>query len=337
MNKNEVDFYRCPESGGPLKLEIAEISGNEVVEGKLVNQKNIDFPIENGVPNFTWPQNLGVFDQTSRAAYDELAEDYEKFADIPFRTYRCSEADVRKRMIDQLEISSGDCILEVGAGDGRASEIIANRLEGRGRFYIQELSKGFLDKAIQRLANHSIDIEFSIANASYLPFADNMFDAAHHFGGINTFDEVARCLEELARVVRPGGKVVVGDEGLGPWLRETEFGQIMSNSNPLLKYEVPFSDIPVSARDVRVDWIMMGAFFTLEFTVGEGEPQPNYHIKIPSERGGSHWSRYFGVLEGVSDEAKSLATRAREAKGLSMADWLEVVVREAASRDLEGK
>ena len=64
-------------------------------------------------------------------------------------------------------------------------------------------------------------------------------------------------------MVKPGGKVLVGDESMGPCLGETNFGEIMMNSNPLFKYEIPLIDIPIEAREVKIEWIMMGAFFLL--------------------------------------------------------------------------
>ncbi|HVS95600.1 MAG TPA: methyltransferase domain-containing protein, partial [Puia sp.] len=207
----------------------------------------------------------------------------------------------------------------------------------KGHLYFQELSPSFMSKAFERLAPYKDRIEFSIANASYLSFPNNYFDAALHFGGINTFSEIERCLKEMARVVKPGGRVVVGDEGIGPWLRKTQFGKIMINSNPLIGYQVPFESIPVEAREVRVEWIMMGAFFLLEFTVGTGEPVGDYHIPIPSERGGTHWTRYHGNLEGISDETKRLAYDARKQSGKGMSEWLDEVVRSAAQEQLGKK
>ena len=138
----------------------------------------------------------------------------------------------------------------------------------------------------------------------------------------------------MCRVVKPGGKVLVGDESMGEWLRNTEFGRVMMNSNPLFKYDIPFKDIPEEAREVKVEWIMMGAFFILEFTVGEAAPEANYHISIPSERGGTHWSRYYGNLEGISDEGKRLANKARAKLGKGMSEWLDAVVKEAAKKEL---
>ncbi len=335
MRLGEESFYVDPLTRRPLALRAERFEGDAILRGRLVSPEGVEYPIHGGIPDFTWPKELAEIDEEFRKTYERLADEYEKFASFPFRTYRASEAEIRERMVDQLAIAPGQRVLEIGCGDGRGSEHIARRMDGRGKLYLQELSPAFLAKAVERLALFDLEIEYSVANGCYLSFPDDSFDAAHHFGGINTFSDVGRSLKELARVVKPGGKVVVGDESLGLWLRETEFGKIMSNSNPLLRWEIPFEKIPVEARDVRIEWILMGAFFVLEFTVGECAPEADYHIPIPSERGGTHWSRYHGTLEGISDEAKRLAGEARAKTGKSMHDWLDEVVREAARRDLQ--
>jgi SAM-dependent methyltransferase len=240
-------------------------------------------------------------------------------------------------MVDLLEVKKSDKVLEIGCGTGRGAMHLAPRLGPEGRLYLQELSPRLLAKAVDKLTGMPVPIEFSVANGSYLPFPDNSFDAAHHFGGINTFADIPRCLSELARVVRPGGKVVFGDEGLGPWLKETEFGKIMANSNPLLNCDVPLSSLPPTAAEVRVEYILMGAFFTVDFRVATAPPSPDYHLQIPSARGGSHWTRYFGQLEGVTDETKKLAQEARRKAGLSMHEWLDKVVRKRAEEELGDK
>lgn len=319
-----------------MELEVFSVIDGEIESGKFVTHDGHEFEISAGIPDLTWPKTLAQIDEETRETYDNLAKNYDKFADFPFRTFLTCEQEVREKMTDQLAVRPDSCVLEIGAGDGRGSEIIAQRLGPEGKLFIQELSPSFLSKAVQRLERYTeeIDIEYAVANAIYLSFDDNTFDAAHHFGGINTFSDQARCLKEMVRVVKPGGKIVVGDESMGPWLRDSSFGKIMMNSNPLLRYEIPLNDLPLEARDVKVEWVMMGAFFVLEFTVGEGEPEPDYHIPIPSKRGGTHWSRYFGHLEGISDETKKLAYAAREKSNKSMHDWLDEVVKQAASKQL---
>lgn len=337
MNRQEATRYICPATGSTLRLEAVTAIGEEVVSGVLYNSSSVAFPIENGIPDFTWPPVLQASDEQTRQCYEDMAQEYDCYAELPFITYRADEHEVRERMVDKLALSADSHVLEIGCGTGRGALHIARRLGAHGKLYLQEISPSLMAIAMKKLRAQSIAAEFSLANGSYLPFPDDFFDAAHHFGGINTFSDIPRCLSELARVVRPGGKVVIGDEGLGPWLRDTEMGRIMSNSNPLLKCEPPLHSLPVTATEVRLEYIMMGAFYVLDFRVAASQPQPDYHMQIPSARGGSHWTRYHGQLEGVSDESKRLAHEARVRAGLSMHDWLDRTVREAASKELHNK
>ncbi len=331
MKKNNL--YKSPFNRNKLKLEITHKSQDKIIRGKFIgNDEKEIYKINNGIPDFTYPKELAQIDETTRANYDKLADEYDKYADIPFQTFYSSQFDEREKMTEKLNLKENSSVLEVGAGDGRGSEHIAKRLGKSAHFYVQELSLAFLKKAIERLSKYekSTTIEYSVASAMYLPFADNTFDAALHFGGVNTFSDQKRFFKEITRVVKPGGKIVVGDESMAPWLRETEMGKIMMNSNPLLQYNIPFDCIPVEARDIKIEWILLGAFFILEFTVGNGEPVANYHIPIPSERGGTHWTRYYGVLECVTPETKRLAQAAREKLGVSMHQWLDMLIKREA-------
>ena len=333
MKLTDVSVYKCPVCQADFFLGDGSQS-DIITNGELTCSNKHAFHISNGIPDFTWPKELANVDKETKELYNKLANEYEKFASIPFQTFHENEDDVREKMTDKLNLQKNSKVLEIGGGDGRGAQHIVKRLGKDGHLFFQELSPSFMAKAFEILKGYENLISYSIANASYLSFPDNYFDSAIHFGGINTFSEVQRCLKELTRVVKPGGKILVGDEGIGPWLRDTEFGKIMINSNPLIGYKIPFELIPVEARDVKVEWIMMGAFFLLEFTIGEGEPKANYHIPIPSERGGTHWSRYYGHLEGITDETKKLAYEARKKSNKGMSEWLDKIIEEAAKREL---
>lgn len=333
MKSQQLNVYVCPKTKKALEFVGQEIDSNEIISGNLVCG-DISYPIINGIPNLTYPQELAEIDETTRKTYNELAQNYHLFADIPFQTFKEPEHKVREKLVAKLSIGKGDRVLEVGCGCGHGSKYLAQAIGKEGELYLQDLAPEFLNKAVEYLAGEDAKIEYSVANASCLPFPDNYFDAAHHFGGSNTFADIEGFLAEMARVVKPGGKVVFGDEGIGSWLRDTDFAKIMINSNPLLDFTPPLKYLPKIAKNVSVEWIMMDAFFVLEFTVADAEPVANYHVPIPSKRGGTHWTRYYGQLEGVSDEIKALAQVAREQSGKSMTQWLEDVVKEAAEKEL---
>src|SRR2546421_10154251 len=93
-------------------------------------------------------------------------------------------------------------------------------------------------------------------------------------------------------MTRAGGKVVVGDEGVAPWLRSTLMGKILMHNIPLFECEAPLSKVPLAARNVTVEWVFGGFFYVIDFEVSKAEPQ--YDIDIPLPCGGTNRTHYFG-------------------------------------------
>jgi hypothetical protein len=83
-----------------------------------------------------------------------------------------------------------------------------------------------------------------------------------------------------------------------------------------------------------VQWLIGNAFFLVDFVVGEGTPYVNLDLPILGRRGGTHRTRYFGRLEGVTPETKALMEKAAAASGLSLHAWMEQVVGETARKQL---
>jgi SAM-dependent methyltransferase len=192
-----------------------------------------------------------------------------------------------------------------------------------------------LERCRQRLAGAAVSTSYSVSNACYLPYPDKYFDAVYSFGGLGEFSDIKRSLAEMVRVSKVGAKIVVGDESMPPWLRETEFAKILATTNKQFLAPVPLAEMPVEARDVCLRWVIGGVFYLIDFRVGQGEPTADFDFEIPGPRGGSYRSRYLGQLEGVTVETKRLAEQAREKKGVSMHAWLDEVVRQAALRDID--
>jgi len=335
MRLGEESFYVDPVTLERLSLSVDKQDGVEILAGRLTSTLGHSFEIVDGVPNFVYPFELPPADRFALQQSEDRVDAYDRYLPLTFSTYGEDEQAVREAMVDKLNLKPGDVVLETGAGTGRDSEIIANRLGRDGRLYIQDLSPSFLRKNIERMRGVAAHVEPALANGYYLPFPDNSFDACYHFGGINAFADIKRAFAEMARVTKPGGKVVVGDESMPPWLRDTEFGQILMNSNPEFAYDLPLDKLPVQARKTRLEWVIGGVFYVIDFVVGEGEPTADFDFPIPGVRGGTHRTRYHGQLEGVTPEAKRLAQEARAKSGKSMHEWLDEAVRQAALRDLK--
>jgi SAM-dependent methyltransferase len=254
------------------------------------------------------------------------AGEYDRRMDVLFKTFGADEQAVREQLAALLDVKPGARILETGCGTCRDSAHLASRA---GSIIATDLSADMIRIGRDRLrAGGAADhVRLCVSDATALPFASAVFDAAYHFGGVNLFGDVARGLAEMARVVKPGGRVVVGDEGLAPWLAESEFGRILVNTNPLYRYQPPLALLPVSARNVACRWILNGAFYVIDFTVGEGEPFLDLDVEFPGWRGGSHRTRFYGRLDGVDPALKQQVVNAAAASGLSVTAWLERALR----------
>jgi ubiquinone/menaquinone biosynthesis C-methylase UbiE len=295
------------------------------------------YQYQDGFPNLIQPLELAEPDLLAKRFYEGRADDYEKYLPLTFKTYNENELEVRERMIELLDLQPASKVLEVACGTGRDSILIADRLGRNAKLFLTDISFDMLRVAKEKFRNTDIDVKYCLSNAINLPCEDAYFDAVYSFGALGEFSDPRKFFEEVVRVCKPGAKVVVGDENLPVWQRDTNFGKILSNYNKQFLADIPFSSLPVQAREVRCQWIIGGVFYLIDFRVGEGEPYANFDFEIPGIRGGTHRTRYYGQLEGVKPETRDLAWRARERMGVSMHQWLDDLVRREAVKILEDK
>ncbi|MDY3559070.1 class I SAM-dependent methyltransferase [Gemmata sp. JC673] len=339
MRRSATAVYRCPYTKEPLALDpTGGAAGEDVAAGRLVSGSGRAYAVEGGIP-YLIDLNDELFceeEKQENAYYQASYQGYDAVLDWVFESFREDERTVRGKMVDLLELKPGSKVLETGAGTCRDSVHIAERLGAGGELYVQDLSSHMLKLGRERVAAAARPdgprVEFSVGNAANLPFPDGHFDAAFHFGGLNLFTDKTKAIAEMARVVRVGGKVVFGDEGVAPWLRGTPHGKVLMNSSKLYCYAPPLECLPETARDAGVRWLLGSAYYVVDFRVGEGAPYLDLDLPIRGRRGGTHRSRYYGVMEGVTVEAKHLAEEAAARAGLSIHDWLDRAVRAAAAQ-----
>jgi SAM-dependent methyltransferase len=341
MRPDRLVDFRCPRSGSTLRLVDPVLRGGEVVSGTLLSAEGIAYSIEDGVPHFVDPAALTAIEAHTKAEYDRVADEiYDVAVDWQFAAMYEDEDAVRESMVDMLDLAPGATALEVGCGTGRDSSRLARRLGRDGRLHMQDLSPRMVRACIRKMSDPAVagglscSLDYSISNATALPFPDAVFDAVFHFGGFNQFGDLRKGAAELARVAKPGGRIVIGDEAVGPWLRGTEFEAIITTNNPLFKAEAPLALLPEGARDVTVRWIIGNCFYVIGFRKGEGPPPLNLDLPHRGWRGGTMRSRYFGLLEGVTVEAKALAIQAASKSGMSVHEWLDRLVKAEAAAAL---
>jgi demethylmenaquinone methyltransferase / 2-methoxy-6-polyprenyl-1,4-benzoquinol methylase len=108
----------------------------------------------------------------------------------------------RARAADLAQVGPGKRALDVATGTGD----LAIALAQRGAEVVgSDFSPGMLERA--RAKNGAV--RWEQANALALPYPDDAFDAATVGFGARNFSDLRQGLSEMARVVRPGGRVVV--------------------------------------------------------------------------------------------------------------------------------
>jgi ubiquinone/menaquinone biosynthesis C-methylase UbiE len=118
----------------------------------------------------------------------------------------------RGRLHDALQPQPGETILEVGPGTGYYTLPVAEALAPTGTLHILDLQREMLDHTTRRAREAGIDnVAAREADASQLPYGDATFDAAYLVAVLGEIPDQDAALRELARVVRPGGRVVVGE------------------------------------------------------------------------------------------------------------------------------
>lgn len=111
-------------------------------------------------------------------------------------------------LISAAQIRRGDHVLDIGGGTGQPSLSIASIVGNEGSVTYTDPSSGMVETARDEAKQRGLtNIHFHKAPAEELPFENNTFDVAVGRLSVMFFPDVAAGLNEIARVVKPGGRV----------------------------------------------------------------------------------------------------------------------------------
>jgi len=137
--------------------------------------------------------------QDVAAMFDSVAESYDRTNDLlSFGQDRIW----RKKVLSEVNPQAGQTILDLAAGTGSSSIVF---LKPGVRVIASDFSKGMLEVGKKR---HP-ELEFVYADATKLPFADESVDAVTISFGLRNVQNPKLALNEMLRVLKPGGKVVI--------------------------------------------------------------------------------------------------------------------------------
>jgi demethylmenaquinone methyltransferase/2-methoxy-6-polyprenyl-1,4-benzoquinol methylase len=116
----------------------------------------------------------------------------------------------RKRAADRAELEPGDSALDLCCGTGDLALELRERVGASGRVVGADFSERMLELANDKAVDRGFpDITFEWADALALPYSDASFEAVTVGFGVRNLADLDLGVEEMARVLRPGGRLVI--------------------------------------------------------------------------------------------------------------------------------
>lgn len=115
----------------------------------------------------------------------------------------------RSRLLSALDPQPGETVLEIGPGTGYYTLDVARSCE---TLHIFDVQQEMLDHTLRRAADAGVsNVVPRQGDARSLPYADGSLDAGYLVAVLGEIPDQDAALRELARVLRPGGRLVVGE------------------------------------------------------------------------------------------------------------------------------
>ncbi|GAB4589541.1 methyltransferase domain-containing protein [Nocardia sp. IFM 10818] len=144
-------------------------------------------------------------DQIGSTAIDQLVEVLDMQAALP------GIRRLREWAQQALAVRAGERALDIGSGTGSEVFEFAHRVGAAGSAVGVDPNPAMLAVARARAAEIGADAEFTEASVYRMPFEDNSFDAVRCERVYQHLDDPAAATAEIARILRPGGRVVLID------------------------------------------------------------------------------------------------------------------------------
>jgi ubiquinone/menaquinone biosynthesis C-methylase UbiE len=256
-------------------------------------------------------------------------ERYRNFLNWLFKTFKVEEKTFRQNMFQKLSVSENMNVLITSVGNGddiiNLKSIFSNI---KLNIYAQDISKTMCDFTLLRLNNENIHIkDMNVSDLAALTYKSDFFDIVFHFGGINWIKNKSAALSEMVRVAKDFGQIVIVDESVGPWLRNSLFGKMMIENNSLWSAELPLKELPTNINQVKLEYLLENCFYFLTFIKDPNFPNIDLDVRHIGPRGGSIRTRFFGKIEGIDPLLAEAVRREAIAQGISEVDYLEMLLR----------
>jgi ubiquinone/menaquinone biosynthesis C-methylase UbiE len=206
----------------------------------------------------------------SRQYYEGRARWYDLANRVAALLRGTSGTNQRRYAIARLRLQPGARVLEVSVGTGTNVPLIREAYPNIALIAGIDISRSMLRRCVAKTHRAHAAVALVEADAAHLPFRDCTFDAVFHHGGIAEFGDRAAAIAEMARVARPGARMVICDVGV-PTDRPLPFmSRMLLRAQPAYNRPPPLQELPPDAQHVQLSWFGGGAWYVVEFANGAG-------------------------------------------------------------------
>src|SRR5690606_32002973 len=143
-----------------------------------------------------------------RAVFESVASKYDLMNDL----MSGGAHRLWKRFaLSQTGLRPGQRALDVAGGTGDLAAGMAKQVGPHGLVILSDINAAMLSEGRDALTDRGLvsNVRYAIANAERLPFADSSFDCVTIGFGLRNVTDKAAALRSMARVLRPGGQLLV--------------------------------------------------------------------------------------------------------------------------------
>lgn len=159
--------------------------------------------------------HVGPRAEDVKSIFSSVAEGYDRANDV--MTFGMARI-WRRDLVRWSQAKPGDSVLDCATGTGDLALEFKRAVGNSGRVIGTDFCEDMLKKAPPKAKAQGLDIEFCLADAMHLQFADSMFDICSIAYGIRNVSDPTQALSEMARVTRKNGHVMVLETGDTPAL-----------------------------------------------------------------------------------------------------------------------
>lgn len=141
-----------------------------------------------------------------RGVFDSVASKYDVMNDLmslglhrAWKAYAVAVADVRP----------GQRVLDIAGGTGDLAKAFAPRVGDDGMVVLTDINEQMLSRGRDRLLDAGVVVPTTLCDAESLPFESDAFDLVSVAFGLRNMTHKERALAEMARVLKPGGRLMV--------------------------------------------------------------------------------------------------------------------------------